>query len=195
MSHLLTFCKGPKENEAIDHYIEAPSILKPRVETPPSLEIFVKRKLSGTMNENRISDAISTKVNDKYMTLHQRKQKKSIHKPKKNVSKLLTSKKRKELKLFELPKECEKYELYLPLHNLWKSYMQDLIEPHSDIPSLMVKADYHGAIIKVIQSKTPELVGIEGIVLQESMNTFKIITKENCYKGMINDNFQANVVV
>lgn len=157
--------------------------MKPRIETPPSIEQFVKRKLQGNLNDNKISDAISDKVSDKFMTLHQRS--KTKNRPlKKKTSKRLTSKKRKELKLFELSEECEKYDLYLPLHNLWKGYIENLTQGQGDISSMLIKADYHGAYIKVIQSKSPDLIGIEGIVLQETMRTFKLITKENKYKGI-----------
>ena len=36
----------------------------------------------------------------------------------------------------------------------------------------------------VVQSKSPQYVGIEGIVLLETANTFHIITKEDSLKGI-----------
>lgn len=151
---------------------------------PQSLDQFVKKNLKGTI-DSKIKEEIDKKVSDKYMTLHKSKSKKEAHKPKKSKSKLMTSRKRKELKLFEPPKECEKYELYLPLHTLWKEYISDLIESQSNIESLMLRADYHGALIKVIQSKAPQMVGIEGIIIQETKNTFKVITQQDKYKGIV----------
>lgn len=170
-------------NEATSHYIELPSLLRPNIPHPQSLDQFVKKNLKGTV-DSKIKEEIDQKVSDKYMTLHKTKSKRELHKAKKSKSKLMTSRKRKEMRLFELPKDCEKYQLYLPLHTLWKEYINDLIESHSNIESLILRADYHGALIKVIQSKAPQMVGIEGIVIQETTNTFKIITPQDKYKGM-----------
>lgn len=43
----------------------------------------------------------------------------------------------------------------------------------------VTKADYHGCILKVWRSKCPTYVGIEGILLQETQNTLRIIAKDN----------------
>ncbi|KXN80585.1 Ribonuclease P protein subunit p29, partial [Leucoagaricus sp. SymC.cos] len=85
------------------------------------------------------------------------------------------------------------------LHRLWMSYMSELLAlnpapaagtvPTSrSIPSSqamfpkLVKADFHGAIISVCQSKNPCLVGIRGIIIHETENAFKVITKSNAVK-------------
>lgn len=39
----------------------------------------------------------------------------------------------------------------------------------------LIKADYHGAFVRVIQSKCPAFVGTSGIILQETMNTFVLV--------------------
>ena len=39
----------------------------------------------------------------------------------------------------------------------------------------VTKADYHGSILRVCRSKCPCYVGIEGILLQETQNTLRII--------------------
>lgn len=38
-----------------------------------------------------------------------------------------------------------------------------------------MRADYHGAFLRVVQSKCPLWVGKAGIVVQESMNTFMLV--------------------
>lgn len=48
----------------------------------------------------------------------------------------------------------------------------------------MLKADYHGANVVVVQSKCPSLIGKTGIILQETKNVFKIITTEHEIKGL-----------
>lgn len=106
-----------------------------------------------------------------------------------NKYKTLTSKERKDLKLFQLKPEEQKYAMYLPMHKLWKQYMEEVInftkfEPSNkqDVEGKLLKADYHGSIVTVTRSKCPSLVGTTGIVVQETRNVFKIITKEDQLK-------------
>ncbi|XP_048886304.1 ribonuclease P protein subunit p29 [Brienomyrus brachyistius] len=100
----------------------------------------------------------------------------------------LTSRQRRELRLFHLKPEHQKYELFLPLHELWKQYIRDLcngLKPESNpqmIQTKLLKADFHGAIISVVRSKCPSYVGATGILVQELKHVFKIITKEDKLK-------------
>lgn len=48
-----------------------------------------------------------------------------------------------------------------------------------NIMQKLLKADYHGAILKVYKAKCESYVGIEGIVLQDTQRSFKIITSAN----------------
>jgi len=88
-----------------------------------------------------------------------------------------------------------KFISFLPLHQLWLDYMSELLGLFSSssyssaqkndtaMPSAagmhakLVKADFHGAIVSVRQSKNPCLVGLSGIVIHETENAFKIVTK------------------
>ncbi|KAG8437357.1 hypothetical protein GDO86_008163 [Hymenochirus boettgeri] len=47
-------------------------------------------------------------------------------KKKSNKSKVLTAKERREMRIFEIKPEQQKYELFLPLHELWRLYIRDL---------------------------------------------------------------------
>ena len=81
----------------------------------------------------------------------------------------------------------------LPLNAMWLDYMRNLlgVENFSELPTnpldnkweivnqKIMKADYHGAKISVIRSKCPSLVGIHGIVLQDTRNTFRIIGEDD----------------
>jgi ribonuclease P protein subunit POP4 len=40
---------------------------------------------------------------------------------------VLSSKEKRETKMFAIPKENQKYEMFLPLHNLWNQYIDDLV--------------------------------------------------------------------
>lgn len=42
--------------------------------------------------------------------------------------KKLSSRLKREMKIYEIPKEKQVYDLYLPLHELWLSYMGDLLQ-------------------------------------------------------------------
>ncbi|XP_074067542.1 ribonuclease P protein subunit p29 isoform X3 [Macrotis lagotis] len=109
-------------------------------------------------------------------------------KERKRKSKGFSAKQRRELRLFEIRPEQQRYNLFLPLHDLWKQYIRDLcngLKPDTQpqmIQAKMLKADLHGAIITVTKSKCPSYVGITGILLQEMKHIFKIITKDDKLK-------------
>ncbi|PIL23904.1 hypothetical protein GSI_13655 [Ganoderma sinense ZZ0214-1] len=98
--------------------------------------------------------------------------------------------------IWKLRKEEAKFELFVPLHMLWLGYMSELLslapqpatpsaDPASAMPGTagmhtkLVKADFHGAIVTVRQSKNPCLVGLSGIVVHETENSFKVITRKD----------------
>ncbi|XP_066511195.1 ribonuclease P protein subunit p29-like [Hoplias malabaricus] len=106
---------------------------------------------------------------------------------KRSRAKGLNAKERRELKVFQLKPEHQKYELFLPLHELWKQYVVELcnLRPGSNpqmIQQKLLKADFHGAVLTVVRSKCPSYVGASGILVQELKHVFKIITKENKLK-------------
>ncbi|XP_043562820.1 ribonuclease P protein subunit p29 isoform X1 [Chiloscyllium plagiosum] len=109
-------------------------------------------------------------------------------KQKRRKAKCLSAKERRELRIFELKPEEQRYELFLPLHELWKQYIRDLcngFKPDMQtqtIQTKLMKADFHGAIVTVVKSKCPSYVGATGIILQEMKHIFKIITEENKLK-------------
>jgi len=96
--------------------------------------------------------------------------------------KLISSKFKKEKKLFAIPPEKVKYDLFLKLNTLWKEYIEDLVSKErlpENMFNKLLKADYHGAIIKILESKCGTYEGISGIVVMETMRSFKIITPDN----------------
>ncbi|XP_050969922.1 ribonuclease P protein subunit p29 [Labeo rohita] len=142
---------------------------------------FLKNSLP-RMKENDIKEMMAHKaVLLEYKT--QRKKKRKIRK-----AKGLNAKERRQLKIFQLKPEHQKYELFLPLHELWKKYIVDLcngLKPESNpqmIQQKLLKADFHGAVLTVVRSKCPSYVGLTGILVQELKHIFKIITKEDKLK-------------
>ncbi len=65
----------------------------------------------------------------------------------------------------------------LPLNSLWEGYMRNLISvtPKASLENALVRADYHGSFIRVIQSKCGAFVGLSGIIVQETMNTVVLL--------------------
>ncbi|KAK3741946.1 hypothetical protein RRG08_024692 [Elysia crispata] len=90
-----------------------------------------------------------------------------------------------------LTESTQKYSTYLPLKELWTSYIEDLMQVDlsklttSVLPSLaqkMMKADLHGCPLIVRRSKCPSYIGVEGIVIQETRNMFTLISVDDRVK-------------
>uniref|UniRef100_A0A8C8TTW8 Ribonuclease P protein subunit p29 n=1 Tax=Peromyscus maniculatus bairdii TaxID=230844 RepID=A0A8C8TTW8_PERMB len=99
-------------------------------------------------------------------------------KQQKKKSKGLTAKQRRDMRLFDINPEQQRYSLFLPLHELWKQYIRDLcsgLKPDTPCPQLLLS-------FVVTKSKCPSYVGVTGILLQETKHVFKIITKEDHLK-------------
>lgn len=122
---------------------------------------------------------------------------KKVKKPQRlrKQKKRLSRKETKELGLYSLPRKTLKYSDYVPLNELWNSYMTsqfglgdlkalqlkfDPAHPQYDqLSSLLHKSDYHGAILKVTHSKCASLVGHKGILIMDTKGTFSILGKDN----------------
>ncbi|KAF7373821.1 Ribonuclease P protein subunit [Mycena sanguinolenta] len=106
----------------------------------------------------------------------------------------------RELGLWGFDESQAKFALFLPLHHLWMGYMSELLnlpQPSSGPPRplqgasihpKLLKADFHGSILTVHQSKNTAILGISGIVIHETEGTFKVVTKENKLKVLPKQN-------
>ncbi|KOC69292.1 Ribonuclease P protein subunit p29, partial [Habropoda laboriosa] len=118
------------------------------------------------------------------------------------TGKLLTSRKRMQLGLRKISSKGDlKYINLLPLNQLWLNYMQQVLgtKLFTNIPKdptdpnweyvnqQLIKADFHGAEISVVGSKCPTLVGLRGIVIQDTKNTFRICGKDNIVRTIPKD--------
>ncbi|XP_065781785.1 ribonuclease P protein subunit p29 isoform X2 [Muntiacus reevesi] len=144
---------------------------------------FLRRSIP-RMSQQALEDHLQRKaVVLEYFTHRKQKEKRK-------KSKGLSAKQRRELRLFDIKPEQQRYSLFLPLHELWKQYIRDLcngLKPDTQpqmIQAKLLKADLHGAIVSVTKSKCPSYVGVTGILLQETKHVFKIITKEDRLKGL-----------
>lgn len=121
------------------------------------------------------------------------------HKPKIDYKgKFLSARKRLRLGLGKVGcKNQIKYLDLLPLHQLWLKYMREMLgdKPFTCIPKdpvnpsweninqQLIKADFHGAKISIDKSRCPTLVGIEGIVIQDTKNSFRICGTDNIVRS------------
>ncbi len=76
---------------------------------------------------------------------------------------------------FLSPYNC-RYADLLPLHELWKDYMRSVLTGGELKDERLLKADYHGCLVHVTRARTASQVGIHGILVRESRNTFLLVT-------------------
>lgn len=79
---------------------------------------------------------------------------------------------------------------------MWRDHIKELLNlEHMKIPNttdclnfgrLMSKADLHGAEMEVIKSRNPWLVGLKGICVNDTRDTFGIVCKDDKYKSKLN---------
>lgn len=121
---------------------------------------------------------------DRANTFVKESDKKKVSKElKRKKDRKLTAKEKRLLKVYDIPKQAHKYELFEPLSELWQGYMSSLLDKgEANFEQKLIKADFHGAPFTVIQSTNPSFVGVSGIVVQETLSMFKLITKENKLK-------------
>ncbi|KIX04335.1 uncharacterized protein Z518_05203 [Rhinocladiella mackenziei CBS 650.93] len=107
----------------------------------------------------------------------------------------LSAKEKRELGVFKLKREEIKYEIYKNLHEMWKSYMLEVLGYMKDgqivdtsvskeiTPqghgSLLASADFHGAEIEVARCSDTSKVGIKGIVVRDTKFTFVVVTAKD----------------
>jgi RNase P/RNase MRP subunit p29 len=111
-------------------------------------------------------------------------------------------------KIFKKPKESSfikilkenktlKYDLLLESMNpIWKNYIKSYLNKalnYDTIYAKLVKADFHGAIIKIQSSNNKNEIGIEGINLLETKRTFSLITKKNEIKTILKKGTLFNI--
>jgi ribonuclease P protein subunit POP4 len=111
----------------------------------------------------------------------------------------------RQLGLLEIPKKQVKWEIFVPLHELWLGYMRDILgvgnaggeegggggggggarAPYvsaANAGPILVSADMHGAMLEVVRSRCVSRVGLKGIVVRESKSVFEVVTEKDDLK-------------
>jgi ribonuclease P protein subunit POP4 len=94
-----------------------------------------------------------------------------------------------------ITQEIPRYGNYVVMNKLWNSYISDLLFGHLKdnapatewpenlnpiiLTSKLSTADFHGALLSVVSSRNPSTVGIQGVVIWESKNSFVVVVKDS----------------
>ncbi|KAL3819563.1 hypothetical protein ACJIZ3_005468 [Penstemon smallii] len=102
----------------------------------------------------------------------------------KRSKKHMSLKQHKKIGSFDLPPEFHNLEIFKPIHEKWKSYTLQLlkISRKDQLAQYFLNVDLHGAIILVVQCKIAAYIGIHGIMIRETKETFGIITQDNKFR-------------
>ena len=112
--------------------------------------------------------------------------------------KRLTGQEKRELGLHLIDKINKTFEMFLPIHDLWKSYAQELLHVShflqsgwkgdvrdtktETIQNRVRKMDYFGCFLRVTRSRCSEYIGTQGIIIRETKNTFVMVCPDNNVK-------------
>ncbi|KAK9121519.1 hypothetical protein Syun_019136 [Stephania yunnanensis] len=110
-----------------------------------------------------------------------------------NASKNLSKRSKRHMSLkqhrkygsFDFPIESSSmFEMFMPMHNMWKDYIMQLIKNigKNQLAQSLQSADFHGAILLVADSKIISLVGVSGIMVRETAETFGLVTPDNKFR-------------
>uniref|UniRef100_A0A1A8FM12 Processing of 4, ribonuclease P/MRP subunit n=1 Tax=Nothobranchius korthausae TaxID=1143690 RepID=A0A1A8FM12_9TELE len=148
-----------------------PSELKKAVDVePPSSSkaaAFTEAFLKNSIKTPARLD-LNTLLTHKAVILGYTRPKKDTTKRKSKKAKGLGARQKRVMKIFQIKAEHQRYELFLPLHQLWRHYIFDLcggLKPSSSpqlVQQKLLKADLHGAILT---GRCWLVLGVAGTVL------------------------------
>ncbi|RVW39767.1 Ribonuclease P protein subunit p29 [Vitis vinifera] len=77
------------------------------------------------------------------------------------------------------------YDIFKPMHDMWKGYMMQLLKNtgKNQLVQPLLSADLHGAIILVVECKIAAFNGVSGIMIRETAETLGIITQDDKFRG------------
>ncbi|CAL4926024.1 unnamed protein product [Urochloa decumbens] len=85
---------------------------------------------------------------------------------------------------FDLDETFHKYDLYKPMHEMWKAYISALtkITPKKQLSENLLTADLHRALLIVAECKAASYQGVSGIMIRDTAETFGIISEDNRFR-------------
>ncbi|KAA8518795.1 hypothetical protein F0562_016431 [Nyssa sinensis] len=90
----------------------------------------------------------------------------------------------KKIGSFDLPQEFHNFDIFKPMHEMWKSYIMQLLKNvgKNQLAQCLLTADLHGAIVLVAQCKIADFIEVSGIMIRETAETFGIITRDHKFR-------------
>lgn len=87
---------------------------------------------------------------------------------------------------FNLSNKFRNFETYKPMHDKWKSNIQQLLKitGENQLAQCLLNENLHGALILVVQCKIVSYSGMCGIMVRETKETFGIITQDNKFRAV-----------
>ena len=86
-------------------------------------------------------------------------------------------------------KEKKEFKNFIQMNELWNGYVTKVLgvdKPEylsaESVLERLSKMDYHGALIEVTRSKTKGIIGLRGIVIQDTKNMFVLVTENDTVK-------------
>lgn len=85
---------------------------------------------------------------------------------------------------FHLHDTFHRFDLYKPMHEMWKEYMRELTKstPKKQLAESLLSSDLHGALLIVAQCKAALYQGVSGIMIRDTAETFGIISEDNHFR-------------
>lgn len=108
----------------------------------------------------------------------------NLQKHSKRSKKRMSLKQHKKCGTHHFSSELHKFELFKPMHEMWKSYITQLLKNvgKNQLPQCLLNADLHGAIVLVVSCKINSFIGVRGIMIRETAETLGIITEDNKFR-------------
>ncbi|KAK1392646.1 Ribonuclease P protein subunit p29 [Heracleum sosnowskyi] len=121
---------------------------------------------------------------DKGSGAYDRARIKALNKNSKRSKKHMSMKQHKKFGSLTLPDDSHNFEIYKPMHEMWKGYITQVLKNvgNNQFAQCLLSADLHGAIILVVQSKIVSFVGVSGIMIRETAETFSVISADNKFQ-------------
>jgi len=154
------------------------------------IDEFLERRVDGR-DQNTIQNIFK-----RHLILNsQKRRKKWKNKPRVGKHQL-TAKEKRNIGLDRLPKTGLQFTNFTALSDLWLTYMRELLGTEGLVKSgwtpgnleettlqglqmKVTRADFHGAIMKVVSADCPTQVGRQGICLMETRYIFQILSADN----------------
>jgi ribonuclease P protein subunit POP4 len=175
----------------------APKTPQPKAERKESIALsLLSRAHSSTTATNIYTEKVKTRPvflkptegSNAQQARRSERERKLVERKKKHKPAPLSSRQKRALCIYDIPKASQKYAIYEPLNKMWVGYIQEILGGERGLPvtgpaaAKLCSADYHGAELEVVRSRCVSRVGVKGIVVRDLRGVFEVVTKNDKLK-------------